>query len=90
MRQLSTSSSNVMHAVYRSATAVDTGLLAHESQQTLDTNIEETDATEFSDEADMLPQVSETDNNSELEADSDISHGTRKRKHNPEKWVRNI
>ena len=82
-----TSSTNVMHVVNRSATSADKGLLAHESQQTLETDIAVTDATEFSDEADMLPQVSETGNNSELEADTDVSHGTRKRKRNPEKWA---
>ena len=37
-----------------------------------------------------MPQVTETGNNSELEADSDVSHGTRKRKRNPEKWAGNI
>ena len=31
MLQLSTPLTNVMHVVYRSATAADTGLLAHES-----------------------------------------------------------
>ena len=79
-----------MHVAYWSATAADKWLLAHESQQTLKTDIAETDETEFSDEADMLPQVSETNNNSELEADSDVSHATRKRKRNPEKLARNI
>ena len=38
----------------------------------------------------MLPQVSELGNNSQLEADTDVSHGTRKRKRNSEKWARNI
>ena len=90
MLHLSTSSTNVMHVVYRRATAADKGLLAHESQQTLETDIAETDATELSDEADMLPQVSDTGNNSELEVDTDESHGTRKWKRNPEKWTRNI
>ena len=90
MLQLSTSSTNVMHVVNRSATTADKRLLAHESQQTLETDIAERDATEFSDEADMLPQISETGSNSEIEADTDVSHGTRKRKRNPEKWARNI
>ena len=42
MLHLSTSSTNVMHVVYRSATAAEKGLLAHESQQTLETDIVET------------------------------------------------
>ena len=54
MLQLSTSSTNVMHVVHRSATAADKGLLAHESLQTLETDIAEIDGTEFNDEVDML------------------------------------
>ena len=44
MLELSTSSTNVMHVVNESVTAADKGLLAHESQHTLEIDIAETDA----------------------------------------------
>ena len=76
-----------MHFVNDTA-AGDRESVANEPQLEMDT--EESEASEFSYGSAVLEEVSETENNSEVEADTDVSHGSKKRKRNPEKWAKNI
>ena len=78
---------NFMHFVNDTA-AGDRESVGTELQ--LERDVEESEASDFGYGAAAMEDVSDTENVSEVEADTDVSHGSRKRKRNPEKWAKNI
>lgn len=72
--------SNVMHFVNHSST----------SASQLEVDSMEHEMSEISYRARNTSQDSEIANSSEVEADTGVNHGSRKRKRNPDEWAKNV
>ena len=76
---------NVLHFVDHSA-ATSQELLSYE----MEVNCGDSDGDNGNYEPVDDGQVHENDSLSEIEADVDVNHGSKKRKRNPQKWAKNV